>query len=191
MWPFKPNETAYLAVESSDTGSEVGHKKEQKTRRKNIASWTQLLTLCVVGALCLFIGFAFGELIKSNVFLARLRATSTKYSKCSNPTTRKEWRSLSELEKGDYITAVKCMTVTQSKLSEVKGDTLYNDFPYLHTTVGGYGRYREEDPIIYYCLLIMCVQAHLSAAFLAWHRLLLHNYEAELKTTCGYSGSLT
>jgi hypothetical protein len=151
MWPFKPNETAYLAVESSETGSEVDHEKDQRPRRKHIASWKQLFTLCVVGALCLVIGFAFSELIQSNVFLARLRATSTKSAKCSNPAFRKEWRSLSELEKGDYINAVKCMTVMQSKLSKVKGDTLYNDFPYLHTTVGGYGEYREEDPNIYYC----------------------------------------
>ena len=143
MWPFKPKEPIYLAVEPSETGCEVECEKQQKTQRRTIASWTHVLTICFIGAFCLIVGFALGELIQDNGFLARFRASSTKSAKCSSPTIRKEWRSLSALEKESYLTAVKCLTTKQSKLSKVKGDTLYNDFPYLHTTIGGYCEYRK------------------------------------------------
>jgi hypothetical protein len=146
MWPSKPKESTYLPVETSESGSEVEYGKELKTKRRHILSWTHLLMMCLFGALGLIVGFVLGELVQDKGFIARLRASSTQFSKCSSPTIRKEWRSLSAIEKEDYLTAVKCLTIKQSKLSKVKGDTLYNDFPYLHTTIGGYCEYRENYP---------------------------------------------
>jgi hypothetical protein len=150
MWLFKPKESTYLAVESSETGSELEYGKEPKAEQRRVSPWTHLVTLFFVGALCLIVGFICGELIQDNGLIAQFRATATKFSKCSSPKIRKEWRSLSAMEKEDYVTAVQCLTTKQSKLSKVKGDTLYNDFPYLHTTIGGYCKYKEKDSGVYY-----------------------------------------
>ena len=49
---------------------------------------------------------------------------------CQQPTTRREWRTLSEPEKLDYVTAVKCLATKPSKLRN--NGTLYDDFPWVH-----------------------------------------------------------
>jgi hypothetical protein len=137
MW-FKSKESSYLRVESSESGSELESDKERNLQQRNVSLWTYLATVGLIGILCLIVGFACGEFIQDNGLLARLRATSKNPSQCLDPVTRKEWRSLSTDEKQDYISAVQCLTTKQSKLSKGEGDTLYNDFPYVHTTIGGY-----------------------------------------------------
>ena len=138
MWSFKSKESSYLKVESSESGSELEYDKKRNLQQRNVSLRTYLATVGLIGILCLIVGFAWGEFIQDNGLLAKLRATSTRPSKCIDPVTRKEWRSLSAAEKRDYISAVQCLTTKQSKLSKEEGDTLYNDFPYIHTTIGGY-----------------------------------------------------
>lgn len=146
MWPFKPKETTYLAVESSESSSELEFGKTRKLQKQNISLYTYLLTAFFAGALCLILGFVGGQFIQDNGLVSKLRTNSQiQPTSCRSITTRKEWRSLSTAEKEDYVTAVQCLTTKQSKLSIEKGDTLYNDFPYLHTTIGGYCECQEEE----------------------------------------------
>lgn len=49
---------------------------------------------------------------------------------CQRPTIRREWRTLSEPEKLNYITAVKCLATKPSKLRNT--GTLYDDFAWVH-----------------------------------------------------------
>ena len=49
---------------------------------------------------------------------------------CQRPTTRREWRTLSEPEKVNYVTAVKCLATKPSKLRNT--GTLYDDFAWVH-----------------------------------------------------------
>ena len=49
---------------------------------------------------------------------------------CQRPTTRREWRTLSEPEQLDYVMAVKCLATRPSKLRN--NGTLYDDFPWVH-----------------------------------------------------------
>ncbi|KAH8596220.1 hypothetical protein B0O99DRAFT_571195 [Bisporella sp. PMI_857] len=167
MWPLKSDQSSYLPVES-ESGSEFKCEKQRNRRARIISVNISVFTVVFIVAICLTLGFASGAgLVWRNRLTTNFRATQTK---CSSLRIRREWRSLSISEKEEYITSVKCLTTKQSKLSKKAGDSLYNDFPYLHATIGGY--------------------SHGAAAFLAWHRLFLHNYETELKNSCGYTGSL-
>jgi len=141
MWPIKSKTSTYQAVEASESGSELEYEQLRKFHRRSVPLRTHLLILFFLSSVCLTVGFICGEYIQDNGLIAKFKATSTKSSKCRNPEMRKEWRSLSISEKLEYINAVQCLTSKQSKLSSQPGDTLYNDFPYLHTTIGGYCEY--------------------------------------------------
>jgi hypothetical protein len=52
-------------------------------------------------------------------------------------STRREWRTLTMLQKHDYIAAVRCLKITPSRLA--LNHTLYDDFPYIHYHIGEYG----------------------------------------------------
>jgi len=88
---------------------------------------------------------------------------------CISPSTRREWRSLSRLEKIHYIDAVQCLRKRTSLLG--LNQSLYDDFPYVHENIGNY--------------------SHGAAPFLAWHRYFLYIYEKALKEECQYDGHLT
>ncbi|KAJ4288910.1 hypothetical protein N0V90_011251 [Kalmusia sp. IMI 367209] len=88
---------------------------------------------------------------------------------CTSPSFRREWRSLSQTEQLAYLDAVKCLI----SLPSITGlnQTLYDDFPYIHSRVGNY--------------------SHGTTAFLPWHRHILHVYESTLREKCNYNGHLT
>ncbi|PSN59511.1 monooxygenase [Corynespora cassiicola Philippines] len=86
-------------------------------------------------------------------------------SECQNPTTRKEWRTLSSEEKTDYIKAVGCLSQSPSKLGLIS--TRADDFPYVHISLD--------------------TSIHSVASFLPWHRYFVHIYEQSLQE-CGYKG---
>ena len=135
MWLTKLPESRYLPVKSSESGGGPEYAEKNQIHQRHI-SWWHLLTLCVISTLFLLVGIVLRPLLQHTTITRN--TITTQNSKCSNPTIRKEWRSLSQAEKAGYIAGVKCLTTKQSKLSLVDGDTLYNDFPYVHTTIGGY-----------------------------------------------------
>ena len=49
---------------------------------------------------------------------------------CHRPVARREWRTLGEPEKLEYLAAVKCLATKPSKLRN--NGTLYDDFPWVH-----------------------------------------------------------
>lgn len=63
-------------------------------------------------------------------------------TQCQNPSIRREWRTLSTSEKLDYLDAVVCLTKTPSVLG--LNQTLFDDFPFIHTTIGKEGKYHLE-----------------------------------------------
>lgn len=81
--------------------------------------------LLVVG---LVIGFMCDELIRGREHAGRGR------SNCKSLSIRREWRSLSEEEKHQYIEAVRCLAETPSK--QLPDDSLYDDFAYVHIDSG-------------------------------------------------------
>ncbi|KAK0118659.1 hypothetical protein ONS95_007540 [Cadophora gregata] len=89
-------------------------------------------------------------------------------SNCTNPTVRKEWRTLSRDEQISYVNAVNCLTTKPSRIG--LSSPLYDDFPYVHNQLNN--------------------DIHSVASFLPWHRYFVHVYETALKE-CGYTGSAT
>lgn len=53
---------------------------------------------------------------------------------CKEPSVRQEWRMLTTAEQQHYIQAVKCLMQRPSKIRT--NGTLYDDFPWIHTTSG-------------------------------------------------------
>ena len=57
---------------------------------------------------------------------------------CEKVSTRREWRTLTMLEKHEYLASVQCLKTQPSKLG--LNHTLYDDFPWIHSRIGEYGR---------------------------------------------------
>lgn len=123
---------------------------------------------CVVGfliAVCYLLGVASGLL--GGPSIRRLGWREHDNSLCAKPTYRREWRSLSHLEKDAYIAAARCITTQPSRLG-FPHHTLADDFVYVHTHKGD--------------------ETLSAASFFPWHRYFLHTYEDALRSECNYSG---
>jgi hypothetical protein len=105
---------------------------------------------------------------------------------CGKETTRHEWQSLSTPQKHEYLTAVQCLKTRPSKLG--MNHTLYDDFPFVHSHFGEYGRMCQI--LVAVETLMLSDAVHDAAPFLAWHRYFVHIYETTLKSECGYMGSM-
>lgn len=87
------------------------------------------LALCVA-ILCIVLGFSGDILVKQTIHIKPSLASTA----CTNPVIRREWRSLSNAEKSDYIGAVQCLRSSPSRSG--LNQTLYDDFPYVHSRNG-------------------------------------------------------
>ncbi|KAI8960961.1 hypothetical protein F5Y11DRAFT_245504 [Daldinia sp. FL1419] len=91
---------------------------------------------------------------------------------CETAYVREEWRALSQDQRLDFISAVKCL---QSKPGETSGTfagvkSRYDDFVALHISQADY--------------------IHWVGHFLPWHRSLLWLFERALRDECSYEGSV-
>ena len=99
-------------------------KTSQKRPRYNLlVLWTALSCL-TVGIAC---AVAFSVLVRHD---------PKAHSACVNPPYRREWRTLSEEQQQDYLTAVLCLKDTPSRLG--MNQSLWDDFPWVHALIGGY-----------------------------------------------------
>ncbi|KAI8824011.1 uncharacterized protein EV422DRAFT_518599 [Fimicolochytrium jonesii] len=92
---------------------------------------------------------------------------------CTAPTTRREFRELSDGDKQLFMNAVKCLRNPQqapSMIPSTGSRTLYDDLVYIH---------RQFAP-----------QTHNGASFLPWHRGMLALFESWMSTKCGWNGGL-
>ncbi|KAH7115400.1 monooxygenase [Dactylonectria estremocensis] len=106
------------------------------------------------------------------IFLTLCNALAIKrQTTCEDPAVRKEWRSLTDSEKSNYLEAVQCLKTTPSRLSNSNSTSLFDDFPNLH---------RQLD-----------LEIHLVGVFLPWHRWFIQLYEDALRDECNYTGYAT
>ena len=54
---------------------------------------------------------------------------------CTNPAIRREWRTLSQDQRDNFHSAVKCLQDKPSALNVVESKTLFDDFSYVHYTI--------------------------------------------------------
>ncbi|KAF2855807.1 Di-copper centre-containing protein [Plenodomus tracheiphilus IPT5] len=103
------------------------------------------------------------------VLLVNTFPASPADQECQRPAFRREWRTLNDHEKRDYLQAVQCLRDVKSRVGTKY--SLSEDFAYVHAQGSG-------------------IKTHNTARFLVWHRYYLHVYEEALRNDCGYSGNL-
>ena len=104
---------------------------------------------------------------------------------CQQQATRREWRTLSDGGRLQYVDAVRCLATRPSKLRN--NGTLYDDFPWVHKHTAGNSEYHALN-----CSRVVSESrsAHASAPFLPWHRYYIHLYEKALQEECSFNGNL-
>jgi len=122
--------------------------------------------------------------LKKNALLAFLAFAVTAYATpCAKPRVRREWRSISEVERKEWLDAVKClgntphkpaltpsMNVSITQIPPVNPNSShYDDFVYVHMDLA---------PAI-----------HFTGFFLPWHRAYVNDFENALRTECKYKGA--
>ena len=116
LLPF--TQESHSALKKHDASHEI-----RGTQRKN-----KLLSTPLIVALCLAVGFVYGVIWRYPSFSSRL---------CKDVSIRREWRTLSKVEKKDYIDSVQCLRETPSMLG--LNQSLYDDFPWAHRRAGEAG----------------------------------------------------
>ncbi|KAK0610707.1 hypothetical protein B0T17DRAFT_621167 [Bombardia bombarda] len=91
---------------------------------------------------------------------------------CRNPIVRKEWRTLSLLERMSFIAAVMCLQIIPDRTGKTYAGarSRYDDYQALHIRMTDY--------------------VHFDGFFLPWHRFYLHMFEQDLRNYCGYRGGI-
>ncbi|KAL4261543.1 Di-copper centre-containing domain superfamily protein [Pleurotus pulmonarius] len=102
-------------------------------------------------------------------------------TRCTSPTVRKEWRSLTKMERTDWITAVKCLHSLPHDSDYEPPRRMHLYMPPLNTSSSYY------DDLVYFHVN-NDNYVHLTGLFFPWHRWLLHNVELALKAKCNYDG---
>ncbi|RDW79812.1 hypothetical protein BP6252_04450 [Coleophoma cylindrospora] len=151
----------YTAVSGTEDGS--------IEKRHNTRPWLHyggfgliLLMSCIASSILT------ATYVSTNITAPTMLPHSSTSSVCEIPPTRREWRSLRNSEKKNYLESVKCLTKLPSALRD--DGTLYDDFVYVHMSIGQ--------------------RSHFSASFLPWHRMFLHIFENTLIDKCGFHGNL-
>lgn len=120
----------------SDLESE---EKSERSRQSRQLLTSRLLGAVVFGALVLGISFFSGIVFENHSLRHQALDPYQDRERCSNPSTRREWRSFSAAEKANYLDAVQCLRETPSRLHS--DYSLYDDFPWVHTNIGNYCEY--------------------------------------------------
>ncbi|KAM7206587.1 tyrosinase-like protein [Naviculisporaceae sp. PSN 640] len=106
--------------------------------------------------------------------VAVLNALTNAKGTCNigNVKVRQEWRTLSVVQRKNFIAATNCLTTKASALASgvaPGAHSLFDDFTYVHMQSTNF--------------------IHMTGNFLTWHRYFIHIYEKELQK-CGYNGNL-
>ena len=127
MFPFLKSKLSYSTVEDGDCEEELklGGVSQSKPRPCSLLLITIVFLLSVIPTLIL----VFDRGLSSQHDTVILASNGQSWV-CQQPTTRREWRTLSKPERFDYVTAVKCLATKPSKLRN--NGTLYDDFPWVH-----------------------------------------------------------
>ena len=137
----------YTPVPFSDNDSGIssddGFPSEPKITMKKQSPMRYFITmkipcLILIGVLIgVAIGFSAAQDIregwKRQAAQAPISSSSKNSKSCTEPRIRREWRSLSKAEKSNYLSAVKCLAETPSRLRS--NGTVYDDFPWAHSHV--------------------------------------------------------
>ncbi|ORY61246.1 uncharacterized protein BCR38DRAFT_30466 [Pseudomassariella vexata] len=88
---------------------------------------------------------------------------------CTNPTQRKAWHKLTNVEKKDYVDATLCLMSKPATMGWEGATTRWDELTYVH---------KVNTNIV-----------HNVGGLLPWHRYYVYLHEQMLKTECGYKGA--
>ncbi|KAJ7429737.1 Di-copper centre-containing protein [Mycena galericulata] len=102
---------------------------------------------------------------------------------CTQPGIRKEWRTLTTVERADWIGAVKCLANLphDPNLTATVNRSISNIGP-----INASGSYYDD---LVYMHMDLNTRIHFTGLFLPWHRWYVAVYESALKTKCGFTGT--
>lgn len=123
-WPSRRGQGLVLSI-VPDEEHEAKEGRSQYNARCLSKRSLWLVTLCM-GILLLIVGFLYSYWSPPTSFKT--------YGQCQNMAIRREWRSLTNAEKQEYIRAVQCLKTSPSRLG--LNQSLYDDFPYVHSRNG-------------------------------------------------------
>lgn len=145
MWPFKSqqrsSECVYLPlVDGSENGFESDKLEDGQSSDPYSRRYCTAIVYFSIVTITLATGFIAGFFMERRgilYFTEAISSTHSSHTLCHNPDTRREWRSLGLDQKHEYLEAVQCLRHIPSALNP--NMSLYDDFPYLHNTIGDYG----------------------------------------------------
>ncbi|KAF7861798.1 hypothetical protein EAF04_007681 [Stromatinia cepivora] len=168
----RPPKLVYSSVKSFDCQAEEEKLDGNPTVIRRTGTTIRLNLWWAISfafLLCLSIGSTWAVFFSARSFLSSKSTNDFGPQwQCANPSTRQEWRTLSDAEKTEYIAAVQCLTTKPSKVRN--NGTLYDDFPWVHKSTS--------------------TSTHQSSPFLPWHRYYIQIYENALQDDCSYTGTL-
>jgi len=135
--------------------------KHPSTSRNSVRAFAPLACILCLLSITIILAFVFNLVPKYEIPVKPIMSSS-----CIKPSTRREWRTLHDWEKKDYIEAVQCLASSPSVLTDEGSN--YDDFDLTHEIIGQ--------------------NSHIAASFLPWHRYFLHVYEKYLMEKCDYRG---
>ncbi|KAF1814736.1 Di-copper centre-containing protein [Eremomyces bilateralis CBS 781.70] len=106
---------------------------------------------------------------------------------CTEPRVRREWRSLNDAEKGEYIGAIKCLMAAAptGKQYFEPITSRYEDFVAMHVNATGGGVLNTERGFP----MGGTTGIHGVGIFYPWHRYTVWQFEETLRNECNYTGA--
>ena len=127
---FGSTSTPDYETEFTDESIASPESHSRKSKRQSLIC---CISYACIGFSTVALGFVCGIFVARRQSHHAIRVTepSTKNTTtCASPAIRREWRSLSVVEKDKYIDAVICLKGKPSRLGN--SHSLYDDFPYVH-----------------------------------------------------------
>ena len=137
-----PNGDEYEEGKQSELSSHANSRSSPNPYRLR-HSFHYIFRIAAVGVVGVAVGFTACLLLLSLKSSVPSSGYSPGPQRCTNPSLRREWRSLAETEKIRYIEAVQCLTRTSSTLG--LNQSLYDDFAWIHKRVGEYCMFLMSD----------------------------------------------
>ena len=107
---------------------------KQLANRRTVSFFSLSISILILGLAFFYLAYVLRRPI-TGLFPTRNTAA---VGPCHEPTIRREWRTLSDDEKLEYISAAKCLTEIPSLIG--LNGTAHDDFAFVHMAVGEHSK---------------------------------------------------
>lgn len=107
---------------------------KKKSAMRRAGSFVFYCILLLIGALAVFKAWDFVVTLEDTLEALEMDGGARQPAKCTTPSIRRSWTTLSDGEKLEYINAVNCLATRPSYINS--NSTVYDDFSYMHILHG-------------------------------------------------------